>query len=34
MTIMLPATLVWNICAYPFKTAPKKGIQEKKDDEL
>ena len=34
MTMILPSTLVWNLFTYPFKKAPPKGIQEKKDNEL
>ena len=32
--LILPATVAWNVLAYPFKTVPKKGIQEKKEKEL
>ena len=34
VTLIIPMTLFWNACAYPFKKAPKKEIQENKDKEL
>jgi len=34
IVMILPSTIAWNVIAYPFKKAPNKSIEEKKEKNL